>query len=123
MAVVLHGRSCHHHNHSHGQHNVKPRRRASGDDEMKAPAELLQIDVDDKDKTIQSEVENINVQAARLHVLGDFLQSVGVIVAAVIIKIYVSLSNVDGKFVLFDRRNAIPIERRDESLQFFIGNF
>jgi zinc transporter 2 len=96
MATVLHGRSCHHHNHSHEQHNVnaggsdsKWRGRLSGDDEMKASTEL-QIDVDDKDKTIQSEVENINVQAARLHVLGDFLQSVGVIVAAVIIKIYVS---------------------------------
>lgn len=96
MATVLHGRSCHHHNHSHEQHNVngggpdsKWRGRSSGDDEMKASAEL-QIDVDDKDKTIQSEVENINVRAARLHVLGDFLQSVGVIVAAVIIKIYVS---------------------------------
>lgn len=95
MASVLHGRSCHHHNHSHEQHNVinvgseqKWRRRSSGDDEMKVSTEL-QIDVDDKDKTIQSEAENINVQAALLHVLGDFLQSVGVIFAAVIIKIYV----------------------------------
>jgi solute carrier family 30 (zinc transporter), member 2 len=81
MAMVLHGSSCHHHNHSHHGHG---HRRSSGDDEMK----VLQID--DNDKTIQSEAENINVQAALLHVLGDFLQSVGVILAAVIIKIYVS---------------------------------
>ena len=42
--------------------------------------------------TTQSECksENINVQAAFLHVLGDFIQSIGVIIAAVIIKFYVS---------------------------------
>jgi solute carrier family 30 (zinc transporter), member 2 len=81
MAMVLHGSSCHHHNHSHHGHGHG---RSSGDDEMK----VLQID--DNDKTIQSEAENINIEAALLHVLGDFLQSIGVILAAVIIKIYVS---------------------------------
>lgn len=34
--------------------------------------------------------ENINLQAAFLHVLGDFIQSVGVIIAAIAIKFYVS---------------------------------
>lgn len=89
MAMVLHGSSCHHHNHSHEHGRY---RRSSGDDEMK----VLQID--DNDKTIQSEAENINVQAAFLHVLGDFLQSVGVILAAVIIKIYVS-QRLEEKFI------------------------
>lgn len=62
------------------------RMRSSGDDEVK----VLQID---DIMTTQSECksENINVQAAFLHVLGDFLQSIGVIVAAIIIKIYVRL--------------------------------
>lgn len=34
--------------------------------------------------------KNINIQAAVIHVLGDFIQSVGVFVAAIVIKIYVS---------------------------------
>lgn len=33
---------------------------------------------------------NINVRAAVIHVLGDFIQSVGVLIASIIIKIYVS---------------------------------
>jgi zinc transporter 2 len=91
MAGVLHGGSCHsfHHNHSHGSDLLNHQHsRSSGDDETK----VLQID-DNDIMTTQSQrksAENINVQAAFLHVLGDFLQSIGVIIAAVIIKIYVS---------------------------------
>lgn len=90
MAGILHGGSCHifHHNHSHGSDLlIHQRVRSSGDDEMKT----LQID-DSNIMTTQSECksENINVQAAFLHVLGDFIQSIGVIVTAVIIKLYVS---------------------------------
>lgn len=85
MAAVLHGGSSH--NHSHGNNNllIHQQMRSSGDDEMK-----LQID---GITTTQSacKSENINVQAAFLHVLGDFIQSIGVIIAAVIIKFYVSL--------------------------------
>lgn len=35
--------------------------------------------------------KNINIQAAVIHVLGDFIQSIGVFVAAIVIKIYVSV--------------------------------
>lgn len=35
--------------------------------------------------------KNINIQAAVIHVLGDFIQSIGVFVSAIIIKYYVSL--------------------------------
>lgn len=51
----------------------------------------LQID-DSNFMTTQSDCksENINVQAAFLHVLGDFIQSIGVIFAAIVMKIYVS---------------------------------
>lgn len=35
----------------------------------------------------QSDPDNINVRAAAAHVLGDLLQSVGVLLAAVIIKV------------------------------------
>lgn len=34
---------------------------------------------------------NINVRAAVIHVLGDFIQSIGVLVAAIIIKLNVSV--------------------------------
>jgi Co/Zn/Cd efflux system component len=59
--------------------------KSSGDDEMKA------LQINDSFKTTQSQCksENINLEAAFLHVLGDFIQSIGVIIAAVIIKIYV----------------------------------
>lgn len=36
--------------------------------------------------------KNINIQAAVIHVLGDFIQSIGVFVSAVIIKYYVSMT-------------------------------
>lgn len=35
--------------------------------------------------------KNINIQAAVIHVIGDFIQSIGVFISAVIIKYYVSL--------------------------------
>lgn len=43
---------------------------------------------DDGQKNADS--HNINMRAAVIHVLGDFIQSVGVFVAALIIKFYVS---------------------------------
>jgi zinc transporter 2 len=44
---------------------------------------------------------NINVRAAVIHVLGDLIQSIGVLVSAFIIKFYVSLSQVSlcGRFL------------------------
>ena len=95
MASILHGGSCQifQHNHSHGNdslnhHHHRHEKRSSGDDEMKKHP----IDDNGSLMTTQSECksENINVQAAFLHVLGDFIQSIGVIIAAVIIKFYVS---------------------------------
>lgn len=90
MAGILHGGFCHsfNHNHSHGNDLlIHGQTRSSGCDEIKT----LQID-DSNFMTTQSDCksENINVQAAFLHVLGDFIQSIGVIVAAIVIKIYVS---------------------------------
>lgn len=35
--------------------------------------------------------DNINLRAAVIHVIGDFVQSIGVFIAAVIIKFYVSI--------------------------------
>lgn len=44
------------------------------------------------EQTSEFSKKNINIQAAVIHVLGDFIQSIGVFVAALVIKIYVSLS-------------------------------
>lgn len=42
------------------------------------------------ENTTEFSKKNINIQAAVIHVLGDFIQSIGVFVAAIVIKIYVS---------------------------------
>lgn len=41
--------------------------------------------------------KNINIQAAVIHVVGDFIQSIGVFISAIIIKNYVSSYNFDLK--------------------------
>lgn len=38
--------------------------------------------------------KNINIQAAVIHVLGDFIQSIGVLISAIVIKYYVSVFNI-----------------------------
>lgn len=89
MAGILHGGvPCHisHHNHSHGG-NLLNHQHSHSDE-----AKFVPIDDNSRQAECKS-AENINVQAAFLHVLGDFIQSIGVIIAAVIIKIYVSASN------------------------------
>lgn len=45
--------------------------------------------------TTHNHAENINIRAAAAHVLGDLLQSLGVLFAAVIIKIYPDLKQAD----------------------------
>ena len=44
-------------------------------------------------RTERSKQKNINVRAAVIHVLGDLIQSIGVLVSAFIIKYYVRLSH------------------------------
>lgn len=58
----------HHHQHNHLLHNNSSHHNHSHDFSSK----------------------NINIQAAVIHVIGDFIQSIGVFVSAVIIKFYVS---------------------------------
>ncbi|CAO1303703.1 unnamed protein product [Diamesa hyperborea] len=104
MAIVLHGGSCSSFNHNHSHGNVK----CNHSKDVELPG-LLEIDStsprdsfdfnnneDDHEVIFQqnkqsthqgSKEKNLNVEAALLHVLGDFLQSIGVVVAAIIIKI------------------------------------
>lgn len=47
----------------------------------------------DSGRPCSEEKQNINLRAAVIHVIGDFVQSVGVLVAAIIIKMNVSIKN------------------------------
>lgn len=70
------GLSLHQHGHSHGGHD-------HGNNDV-------ENELDDDLKGEHSK-RNINVRAAFIHVLGDFIQSVGVLIAALII--YFKVSN------------------------------
>jgi len=65
------GLSLHQHGHSHGghSHGDNPNIENGLDDDLKG----------------EHSKKNINVRAAFIHVLGDFIQSIGVFVAALVI--------------------------------------
>jgi len=96
MAGILHGgfKGIFHHNHSH--HNSHHSHHNHSHQPLAAAVHQKELidDEHDHDESMQSpghkSAANLSVQAASLHVLGDFLQCIGVIVAAIIIKIYVS---------------------------------
>ncbi|XP_011256759.1 zinc transporter 2-like isoform X1 [Camponotus floridanus] len=73
------GLSLHQHGHSHGGHNH------GGNNDLE---NVL-------DDDLKAEKKNINVRAAFIHVLGDFIQSVGVLIAALIIYFKPTWSLVD----------------------------
>lgn len=75
------GLSLHQHGHSHGHMSHKSHH--SG--------ETAGIDKED----LVHDGKNINVRAAFIHVLGDFIQSIGVFVAALIVyfKVYNSINS------------------------------
>jgi zinc transporter 2 len=95
MFFVLHANICGpslpHHGHSHGGnhgHSHDSNHNHSHGDE------LLSVEIasghSHENVSKQSESsKNINVRAAIIHVIGDFVQSVGVLFAAILIKIKV----------------------------------
>lgn len=80
------GLSLHQHGHSHGGHSHGGHNHDKNNDEENG--------VDDDNPKGQGSKRNINVRAAFIHVLGDFIQSIGVFIAALIIYFKVS-SNSD----------------------------
>ncbi|UJR21741.1 hypothetical protein I4U23_024816 [Adineta vaga] len=91
MFFVLHanvcGNSLPHHGHSHGGgHGHSHHNHSHGDDPLSI--EIASADHGDShhNKTPQLS-NNINVRAAIIHVIGDFVQSVGVLCAAILIKL------------------------------------
>ena len=79
MFFVLHanicGSSLPHHGHSHHGHS-------HGDQSI-----VVDIVAGHSHDNVVKSSKNINVQAAIIHVIGDFVQSVGVLIAAILIKI------------------------------------
>lgn len=75
------GLSLHQHGHSHGH--------SHGSHKSNRSIENEKINIED----LPHDRKNINVRAAFIHVIGDFIQSVGVFVAALAIyfKVYLSL--------------------------------
>ncbi|CAO1347465.1 unnamed protein product [Diamesa serratosioi] len=107
MAIILHGGSCSSFNHNHSHGNVKCNHSKDRFKNIKLPGSLpmnsssqrdsLDLNNNESDHSVTIKLnhkashqgsiqKNLNVEAALLHVLGDFLQSIGVLVAALIIK-------------------------------------
>jgi len=87
MFFVLHANTCGHSISHHGHSHQDNHGHSHSDD-------LLVVDIasghNHEDVAKQSiSSKNINVQAAIIHVIGDFVQSVGVLLAAILIKIKV----------------------------------
>ncbi|CAF0804539.1 unnamed protein product [Didymodactylos carnosus] len=101
MFFVLHANDCNsipHHGHSHGtmehghSHSHQNHKQIN-EDTSPAIATDIMVDVEPSSimqkpekKRLRRPTHDINVRAAIIHVIGDFAQSVGVLVAAIVIK-------------------------------------
>ena len=88
MFFVLHANTCGHSISHHG-HSHRCNHGHSHNDEVLVIDNTSGHSHDDVVKQTASS-KNINVQAAIIHVIGDFVQSVGVLLAAILIKIKVN---------------------------------
>lgn len=76
MGLIL---GHHHHDHHHMDESLSKTKKASPESKEKDPINYQEVLVPPKSK------KNLNMRAALLHVLGDTLQSIGVIIASIII--------------------------------------
>lgn len=92
LGLVLHGLCKIPHSHSHGHvhshnHLEKGREHLTSSSKLHSDSETDNDDFEDSLREKQAtEGQHINIRAALIHVLGDFLQSVGVLVSSIIIK-------------------------------------
>lgn len=100
VALKHHGHShaggAHGHSHGddHGHSHGDDHGHSHGDDHGHSPSDnngQIQVKDDEADKEVVviDDSSNINLRAAAIHVIGDFIQSIGVLVAAIIIRIKV----------------------------------
>lgn len=92
MAKVLHSSPGHSHSHSHNHSQNHIHFQTSTQESPVTADNNREKNSSDKDSLIthhynHSHMENVNIRAAFLHILGDLVQSIGVIIAAVIIVI------------------------------------
>ena len=99
MFFVLHanvcGKSLPHHGHSHDNghgHSHGGGHAHNHDDHDTEPLNVDVLNGDEPEQAVKAKkpATNINVRAAIIHVIGDFVQSVGVLCAAILIKFKVS---------------------------------
>lgn len=91
-AASTNGRHNGHHHHHHHPHTSQLHRSNSADSEIQLhPSNHSHNPSCTKDSVASEPTKNINIQAAAIHVIGDFIQSVGVFIAAVVIYYYVSV--------------------------------
>ena len=84
---IVMGLTLHQHGHSHGgggSHNHGPSHSGSSHGHSHADPESQPL-ISSNNHSHHTQQENINVRAAFIHVVGDFVQSIGVFIAAVII--------------------------------------
>lgn len=90
MLCVLHQSG---HGHSHGglSHSKKKKEESDGSNESSASS-------DDREKPKKRKTlrDNINVTAASIHVIGDFLQTIGVLITSYIVWFRVSYGHCGG---------------------------
>jgi len=105
MFFTLHanvcGKSLPHHGHSHGGnhgHSHEDNHGHSHGDHTDTiiNADPLVVGIVNGEQVLKAKksTKNINVRAAIIHVIGDFVQSVGVLVAAIVIhfKVYIKIT-------------------------------
>lgn len=76
-----HGGGSHNHSHGGGSHN-----HGESHSSHNGNIESVSLNRVSRSGSLSTEKQNINVRAAFIHVLGDIVQSVGVLIAAYIIK-------------------------------------
>lgn len=87
MFALLHVDLCggfiSHHGHSHGHKHNEPH-----ETELSVNNNLINLD-NERNFQPTKPKENINIRAAIIHTIGDFIQSIGVLIAAILIKVKV----------------------------------
>ncbi|XP_041974995.1 zinc transporter 2-like isoform X2 [Aricia agestis] len=99
LALVLHGCAkdiAHHHSHGGAACTQGARRASRHAHNGVTNGDLSLKDLADTEAHVHtSTARNINLRAALIHVIGDLIQSCGVLLAAIIIKIYPSAKVID----------------------------
>lgn len=74
-----------HHGHSHDDHHGHSHGEAHGHGDTSINADPTDVEIIASTNAKKKDKGNINVRAAMIHVIGDFVQSVGVLCASILI--------------------------------------